>query len=43
MFGVATKKPCLPRLSLVLGIKSSCAGDDLGCLGRFDTCRTLAK
>ena len=36
MFGLATKTPCLSKLSLVLGAESSCAVDDLGCLGRFN-------
>ena len=30
MFGVATEKACLSRLSLVLRIESCCEVDDLG-------------
>ena len=43
MIGAATEKACLPRFSLVLGIESYCAVDDLSCLGMLEKCRRLAR
>ena len=41
--GAATKKACLPKLSLVLGTINCCEMDGLSCIGMFERCRRLAK
>ena len=41
--GAATEKAHLPKLSFVVGTISCCEIDDLGCLGIFERCKTLAK
>ena len=43
MMGAATEKARLCRFSLVLGIESCCAVEDLSCLGMLDKCRRLAR